>query len=415
MSSPDDTIIRGPALVYGSAISRTADRAVFSQGDITITRRSTTFDVGTSHIPTLDTRLDTLVHEITFTPSGRVAEVLDVLTPAWDLYPGEKVLKQDSVSVSGVVTNSAGAKIAVTLSAATVVFAGQYVTLTGMSVSGYNGTWKVHSVSSSTVIVLNVAYSADATGTCKVPRCLIIHPIRQDGEGTKPVLFQYAGPTAYPDLRCSGKDTMLGAVTFSAVAHPYLDPADTSDAIVNYLTWAAPSSTLLSLIDAADIPTIPPRVRYAEEDVNAFTGSDSAAVPWKEFRTLDGVSIATALSTQPDSTDMKGLVNWTVTNVAVTATLTPVGEDISEQNVLALLNQQGAAVGRGRSLAVDVRELSLLMEDASDSYVVAIPSAVPQTSAAAYGAAPRNGALTFSAIRTVSSGAQQPLASFTVS
>lgn len=412
--NPDNTIINGPALIYGSAISTTADRAIYTKTPITIRRVTTPTIVGTDHIPNLDQRLNTLVHEVTFTPAGRLDEIEDLLTPAWNKYAGQKVCEKMSVAVNSVATASAGTKISVTLASATVVHVGQYVTLTGMSVSGYNGTWLVSTVTSSTVIVLDVAYSATATGTAKIPKCLVIHPIRQDSDGVKILVYQFAGITAYPDLILSGSETALGPVTVSCIEHPYRSGADAADTVVVHRTWAAPSSTLLELLDAAEMPTLPPRCRYAEPDVNAFTGSDSAAAPWNDFATRDGVRVSTALSTQVDPTDQKGISNWTITAVGVSATCTPVGEDVSEEAVAELLLHQNG-VGRGRTLSPDVLEFSALLEDASATYLLRIPRAVPVSAEAAFGStAPRNGALAFNAVRTLSAGAQVALAAWEV-
>jgi len=413
-------IIKGPALLRGQAVG---DINIRTKGDIIITKKISVTAISTDDIANMDMRLEDVVHEIKFTPEGQWTTVTGLLNgaamnPATH-YPGQKILNNVSASVTGVA-DATGGICTLTFSASKKLYKGQYIYLHGSSVGAYDGARLVTADSTGTTATVVMTYSATATATAKIPPCLIIHPINQYAETEGIIIYQNAGITGLPEMTFAANATVLGEVTVSAVYHPYLTASD-AESLLRRATWAAPVSTVLDDLDASLIFTHAPRLRYAEYDANEFTGTDSAAAPWADFRSLEGMKVTLSMGLVADKTDYRGTQNWTFTGLSLVATATPVSgvatDEITDDTIQALLRQQddGAdGLMRGVSLKPTTPlELLIAVEDSSGTYKLRIPHAVVTGAAAGFGTnAPRNGALQWTATRKVTAGVQNALYSF---
>lgn len=408
-------IIKGPCILRGHAVGNVT---IFTKGAVTVQKRRALTVIGTDHIPNVDQRLDTVIHEIKFTPAGMWADIGALLTPAADYYAGQKVLNNLSTTISGAASGGAGLTT-LTLSAAKTVYKGQYITLTGMSVSGYNGSWLVTADSSGTSVTVSMNYSASATGTIYIPPCLIIHPIRQYAGSEAITIYQNAGITGLPNLNFAAGESILGETTISAVYHPFRTAED-ANSLVNQASWSAPSSGLLDDYDVLQVLTSPPRLRYGAHDSNEFTGSDTLGAPWQDFRTAAGLRGTFNLSLQEDKTDHRGIINWTILDVGLSFTGTPhagvATDEITDQTIQALLREQddGAdGIMRGVSLRPSTTKELLININGNGAYMMRIPSAVVSAAGNAWGAqVNRVSDLTWQAIRGVTTGSPASLFAF---
>jgi hypothetical protein len=292
------------------------------------------------------------------------------------------------------------------------------VTISGSSTAGYNGTWRIEAVTSSTQLKLGVAFTADPTtdGTLSFSNALVIHPLFQSGGTEKIITFQNAAVTGLPTLTFSATETVLGAVTFTALYHRKLD-AQQVDAIVDYRTWSAPGSTLLDDFFPDAIMTAPPQVRYGAFSEDAWTGSDPVAAPWDDFCTANGMTVALNLGTADHVVDSCGLVDIKFTDLTLTATGQPVGELVTDEEVQKVLLQQDMGAGyegrkRGQSMKAATPMMLWIRMNAGE-VDFKITSTAISAGAANYGTTTmRNGDLVWQGLRTFSSGVRQPL--FTV-
>lgn len=397
-------VIKGPALLRGQAINNVN---VFTKGNITITKRMAMTGIGSDQHGVLDQRLEDVIHEISFTPSGRWAEVEGLFATSGLAvkYPGQKLMENTSVSITAVVDGGSG-ECDLTLGAATTVYEGQYVTISSSTEASYEGTWRVASVVDTTHINVVMTYAAGATGTLLVPPCLLIHPLK-NWSGTDTIhIYQFAAITKYPDLMLNGKDTPLGEMTVTALYHPYRTAEDV-DSIVRFHTWTAPASGVLDDMDATTIWTAPPTCKFAE--------SGDTAAPWGAFYTIDGARFAFSMGLDADRTDVAGTTNFTIGSVGCVASCTPVGEGMSDEIIQRKLKQMeysgtnGVRRG-GRLSAATALEFKATVVVGATTYTVRIPRAVIGDAAASFGSAsPRNGAVNFTGVRNLSAGALSEL------
>lgn len=394
-------VIKGPALLRGQSIGNIN---MFTKGDIKVAKKMAMTAVSTDQHGIMDQRLEDVIHEISFTPDGKWTTAETIGAMLQTKAPGSKLINFTSASISAVADGGSG-ECDLTLSAATTVYEGQYVTISASSVSGYVGTWRVASVTDSTHISVVMTYSAGATGTLKVPPCLIIHPL-QNWSGAEAIqIYQFTGISKYPDLILNGKDTCLGEMTLTALYNPYRSAEDV-DSLVRYHTWAAPASSVLDDFDVTGIYTGPPLVTFA--------ASGDTAAPWGAgFGTLDGVRVTFGMELDADKTDIAGTGNYTVGAVTAVATLTPVGEDMTDEVIQKKLMQMehsstnGVRRGGRLGTSADLVFMAAWTNPADGlPYYIRFPRAVIGDAAASFGSSvPRNGALTFTAVRTLSSGA----------
>jgi hypothetical protein len=406
----DCTVISGPALVGWRGYW------FRSKGDVTITKETTLTPVTVDSAGVTDQRVNTVRHTIGFTPSGTISDIEAILADyiGSERQPGQSLFKWASAAITSYATADAGAATTITIASTTGMVVGQYVTISGSSTAGYNGSWRIEAVTSSTQLKLGVAFTTDPTtdGTLYYSDTLVIHPLFQSGGTEKIITFQNVALTGLPTLTFSATETIMGAVTFTAIYHRKLE-ADDVDAIVDYRTWSAPISTQLDDFDPDSIYTVPPRMRYGAASVNAWTSSDPVAAPWNDFCTANGATLALNIATADHIVDSCGLVDIKYTDLSATVTAQPVGELATDEEVQKLLLQQNMGSNgrkRGQSMkAATPMELQLRMDGESVMYFSFTSSAV---SAAAnnYGTTTmRNGDLVWQSLRTFTSGVRQPI------
>ncbi len=421
--SCDCTVISGPALVGWRGYW------FRSKGDVTITKETTLTPVTVDSFGVTDQRVNTVRHSIAFTPSGMIAQnetantdfaiLLNTYTSAsTEPKPGQSLFKWDSAAITAYATADAGAATTITIASTTGMVVGQYVTISGSSTAGYNGSWRIEAVTSSTQLKLAVAYTTDPTtdGTLSFSDALVIHPLFQSGGTEKIITFQNVALTGLPTLTFSATETVIGAVTFTALYHRKLDAADV-DAIVDYRTWSAPGSTQLDDFYPDSILTSPPQVRYGADSVNAWASNDPVTAPWNDFCTANGMTVALNLGTADHVVDSCGLVDIKFTDLTLTATGQPVGELVTDEEVQKVLRQQdmgGAYEGRRRGESMKASTPMMLWIRLNAGEVdFQITSTSISAGAANYGVTTmRNGDLVWQGLRTFSSGVRQPL--FTV-
>jgi hypothetical protein len=421
--SCDCTVISGPALIGWRGYW------FRSKGDVTITKETTLTPVTVDSLGVTDQRVNTVRHTVSFTPSGMIAQnetattdfstLLNTYTSAsTEPKPGQSLFKWDSAAITAYATADAGAATTITIASTSGMVVGQYVTISGSSTAGYNGTWRIETVTSATQLKLAVAFTTDPTtdGTLSFSDALVIHPLFQSGGTEKIITFQNVALTGLPTLTFSATETVIGSVTFTALYHRKLEATDV-DAIVDYRTWTTPGSTQLDDFYPDAILTAPPQVRYGADSNDAWTGSDPVAAPWKDFCTANGMTVALNLSTADHVVDSCGLVDIKFTDLTLTATGQPVGELVTDEEVQKVLRQQdmgGAYEGRRRGQSMKGETPMMLWVRLNAGEVdFKITSTSISAGAANYGTTTmRNGDLVWQGLRTFTSGVRQPL--FTV-
>jgi hypothetical protein len=326
--------------------------------------------------------------------------------------PGQSLFKWNSAAITAYATADAGVATTITIASTTGMVVGQYVTISGSSTAGYNGTWRIEAVTSSTQLKLGVAFTTDPTtdGTLSFSDSLVIHPLFQSGGTEKIITFQTVALTTLPNITLSATETPLGAATFTAIYHRKLE-ADSVDALVDYRTWSAPISTQLDDFNPDSILTTPPRMRYGAASNDAWTPSDPLAAPWNDFCTANGATISFSLGTADHVVDSCGLVDIKYTDLTVTVTAQPVGELMTDEEVQKALRQQdmgGANEGRKRGASMKAatpNQLKLLSDNGDIPIEITIDSTAVSAAAANYGTtAMRNGDLVWQGLRTFTSG-----------
>lgn len=418
--SCDCTVISGPALVGWRGYW------FRSKGDVTITKETTLTPVTIDSAGITDQRVNLVRYTIGFTPSGTTDDLTKLLEPfavgGSEPQPGQSLFKWQTVNISAYATADAGAATTITIPSTSGLVVGQYVTIAGSSTAGYNGTWRIGAVTSSTQLKLEVAYTTDPTtdGTLSFSDSLVVHPLFESGGTEKIITFQNVALTTLPNLTFNATDTSLGAVTFTAIYHRKLEAVDV-DALVDYRAWSAPAAGQLDDFLPDTIMTIPPKLRYGAYSANAWTGSDPVTAPWNDFCTANGASISFNLATNDHVVDTCGLVDIKYTDLSLTVTAQPVGELMTDEEIQKVLRQQdmgGAYEGRRRGQSMKAStpmELWLKMIDGGTEIDFIMASTSVSTGGANYGVTSmRNTDLTWQALRTFSGGVRQPLYSLNV-
>jgi hypothetical protein len=419
--SCDCTVISGPALVGWRGYW------FRSKGDVTITKETTLTPVTVDSAGVTDQRVNLVRHTIGFTPAGTLDDITtlfaDYALVAAERQPGQSLFKWNSAAITAYATADAGAATTITIASTAGMVVGQYVTISGSSTAGYNGTWRIEAVTSSTQLKLGVAYTTDPTtdGTLSFSDSLVIHPLFQSGGTEKIITFQNVALTTLPNITLSATETPLGAATFTAIYHRKLE-ADSVDALVDYRTWSAPISTQLDDFNPDAILTTPPRMRYGAASVDAFTPTDPLAAPWNDFCTANGATVSFSLGTADHVVDSCGLVDIKYTDLTVTVTAQPIGELMTDEEVQKALRQQdmgGANEGRKRGASMKAatpNQLKMLADNGNDSIQFTINSTAISAAAENYGVtAFRNGDLAWQGLRTFTSGVRANIISISVS
>jgi hypothetical protein len=417
----DCTVISGPALVTWRGYS------FRTKGDVTIAKETTLTPVTVDSAGVTDQRVNLVRHTIGFTPAGSVDDISSLFADfgasvTTERQPGQSLFKWSSLAITGYATADAGAATTITVSSTTGFVVGQYVTISGSSTAGYNGTWRIETVTSSTQLKLAVAFTTDPTtdGTLYFSDALVIYPLYQSGGTEKIITYQNVALTTLPNLTFSATETILGAATFTAIYHKKLEP-DVVDALVDYRTWSAPAAGLLDDFLPEKILTTPPRMRYGAASVDAFTPSDPLAAPWNDFCTVAGATVSFSLGTADHVVDSCGLVDIKYTDLTVTVTAQPVGELMTDEEIQKALRQQdmgGAYEGRKRGASMKSgtpNQLKMLIDDGNESIQITINSTAISAAAANYGVTTlRNGDLLWQGLRTFTSGVRDNIIAISV-
>ena len=416
----DCTVISGPALIGWRGYW------FRSKGDVTITKETTLTPVTVDSAGVTDQRVNLVRHTIGFTPSGTVTDFTSLFADYGlvtnERQPGQSLFKWSSLTITAYATADAGAATTITVSSTTGMVVGQYVTISGSSTAGYNGTWRIEAVTSSTQLKLGVAFTTDPTtdGTLSFSDSLVIHQLFQSGGTEKIITFQNVALTGLPNITLSATETPLGAVTFTAIYHRKLEP-DVVDSLLDYRTWTAPISTQLDDFNPDSILTTPPRMRYGAASNDAWTPSDPLAAPWSDFCTAAGATVSFSLGTADHVVDSCGLVDIKYTDLTVTVTAQPVGELMTDEEVQKVLRQQdmgGSNEGRKRGASMKAatpNQLKLLSDNGDIPIEITINSTAISAAAANYGTtALRNGDLVWQGLRTFTSGVRDNIIAITV-
>jgi len=418
--SCDCTVISGPCLVGWRGYW------FRSKGDVVITKETTLTPVTVDSAGVTDQRVNLVRHTIGFTPSGTITDFTSLFADygivSNERQPGQSLFKWASAAITAYATADAGAATTITIASTAGMVVGQYVTISGSSTSGYNGSWRIEAVTSSTQLKLGVAFTTDPTtdGTLSFSDSLVIHPLFQSGGTEKIITFQNVALTGIPNITLSATETPLGAVTFTAIYHRKLDP-DVVDALLDYRTWTAPISTQLDDFNPDSILTTPPQMRYGAASNDAWTPWDPLAAPWNDFCTAAGATVSFSLGTADHVVDSCGLVDIKYTDLTVTVTAQPVGELMTDEEVQKALRQQdmgGANEGRKRGASMKAatpNQLKLLSDNGDIPIEITINSTAISAAAANYGTtALRNGDLVWQGLRTFTSGVRDNIIAITV-
>lgn len=410
----DCTVISGPAYITCPEAG-----TIFVKGDITITAETTPTSITVDAYGETDKRVNSVRHTISFTPTGTRAEISSFLgryaDVASEYKPGQSMFGTTGASITAIADGTSSTTL-ITMASNTGFFVGQWVTVSGTSVAGYIGTWKVTALVGSTQIKIGVAYTSAGTGTGTVTRSnsLTIHPLFENGGTEKIVRFQNVALTGLPNLRFTSTETPLGAVTYTAIRAPGSSGTDTESVVV-FGTWSAPTAP--SGYNPDDIMTEPPQLRYGAASVNAWTVNDPVAAPWNSFCTMDGVTLNFTLSTEDRITDGCGLVNIIFKDLTMNAVAKPIGSLMTHETVQKVLQQQGMTGWAGRVRGQSMKASTPLMLwiklggiNSNGALDIKIPSTAVSAAAESYGVtAIRNGDLSWQGLRTFSSGVRQPL------
>ena len=410
----DCQVISGPAYITCPEAG-----TIFVKGDITITAETTPTSITVDAYGETDKRVNSIRHTISFTPTGTRAEISSFLgryaDVASEYKPGQSMFGTTGASITAIADGTSSTTL-LTMASNTGFFVGQWVTVSGTSVAGYVGTWKVTAIVGSTQIKIGVAYTSAGTGTGTVTRSnsLTIHPLFENGGTEKIIRFQNVALTGLPNLRFTSTETPLGAVTYTAIRAPGSSGTDT-ESIVVFGAWSAPTAP--AGYNPDDIMTEPPQLRYGASSVNAWTVNDPVAAPWNSFCTMDGVTLNFTLSTEDRITDGCGLVNIIFKDLTMNAAAKPIGSLMTHETVQKVLQQQGMTGWAGRLRGQSMKASTPLMLwiklggiNNNGAIDIKIPSTAVSAAAESYGVtAIRNGDLSWQGLRTFTSGVRQPL------
>jgi hypothetical protein len=200
----------------------------------------------------------------------------------------------------------------------------------------------------------------------------------------KKLTFYNAAVTKQPTITASAIKTLIGAITFEAFLKNNTDPED--------------AASRFTIVDEALVDT-----SFDPDNVltQPYTASWGAS-PWDNFETKAGWVIDPNESFEVVTTDSLGQVSKRLMNLEVTAKAQPLG--LSESQLMTKLLLQNTGAVRGRDLAGD--NLNLV----GDGVYIRIYGAALKAAAQHFAAEKeRIGELTWSATRTFSAGAPNPL------
>lgn len=174
------------------------------------------------------------------------------------------------------------------------------------------------------ILAVLFPYATSALGSSvfgATDSALVVHTL-----AGKQWTFHNAAVTTMPSIRASVKQTLLGAVTFTALLKKDT-AASAADAYFTVASVAYPGDTGW---DACDIKTL------------AYTSAWGSS-PWDDFDTEDGWEIGFDLQLRDEEVDGSGVIDKTFQDLTVTASATPIGP--TPEEVATAMDIQGAALG----------------------------------------------------------------------
>lgn len=208
--------------------------------------------------------------------------------------------------------------------------------------------------------------------------------------GTK-LEFRAAAVTAMPDIILSAQETMIGQVEFTCLGS-------------DNMAW----TTAESLVDVDAAVFDDATFASSSIKVQPYSAAWGVTAPWDAFTSMDGFRVAFGLSTNPIQVDSEGVVDHLLTDLSVSCRCRPIG--VSESQLIAALNLQGASAARGRSLNSGASSLVISGTGVS----VTLTGAAMRSAGMTFGAlSPRVGEVEFVATRTYAAGVANPLFSLT--
>lgn len=329
------TPVNPALLIAGPAIVQTRNATFYSKGNIAVTPRRTTFDVGTARFPTLEQREDAFTYEIRFTPSGRL-QALSTLFPYGATVPGELVhgvaqivsidTATEIITFSSLARFRDGApvRLATFGSAPGGLTAGTLYYLRKLtSTTGTLHTTEANALAGTSAVNISSA----GTGTHRIIEEEYLKIQTYDGTVYQ---FHNTAVTQSPELTLSAKATALGEVVFEAYRRFATAPTNSSAFYTKSSNAFSDSS-----FDPADIVT------------QAYDIAWGSSAPWAAMAAKDGgVRIAFPLSLEAWGDDASGVQTRKITSRGAEARFTPIG--VSEDDILAKLVPQDTGAGRGR-------------------------------------------------------------------
>lgn len=217
------------------------------------------------------------------------------------------------------------------------------------------------------------------------------------GNTGQTITYPRAAITSLPQLRLKPGDTLFGDITFTCLGNPTVQPT-TSGA------WQ-------SIADAAFADTTFDETTIISDIYTAAYGSS----PYNAIGSMAGFEIDIAMATETISSDDFGVVDMILKSLTATAKFAP--SNLTEAQVYALLNNQGSGyVFPGQSLSKNNTDLVITGSgNGAKTLTVTIKNAGPKQATFMYAANKhRFEAIEFTSKRTWTSGAANPLWTFTL-
>ena len=389
MSGPSLTqVIGGPAIVtYRGG-------TFFSKSDIILEVAPELFNIDLEAFGKVDERVSAQPVKVRFTPAGEW-ENLSVLYPYAKIPYGDLVTPVRTMGfvLGGVVTlynhllnsgdavyvKNVGGALPSPLVAGTVYYVHYY---SGDAVT-FHTTRALALTGASPIAVLN-----NGTGTNRlvVNNPLTIQTI-DSSTGQLLTLFN-AAVTKMPDINGTASATLLEEVEFEAFI---VDGTAVSDAGSLYSLIDSPYQGDTTF-DPANLLTQPIAVSWG------------VTAPFDSFYTKNGVKISFGLSLQNIDIDGYGILSKRISDLSVTAKLTPIG--VQQSDLLNALKLQGSGAGIGRSIGSAGHDLNL---SAPGFYVRLYQAGLRGAPEVFSRSKDRIGEMTFVATRTFTNGLPNPL------
>lgn len=360
-----------------------------SKGDVKLDLSLDTFDITTDLYQAVDKRVSGQPMKVTFTPEGRFAD-LAVLYPYLAATAiGSLITPRHECGTVAIAGNTI-AVAATTLAAGTPVSFGTTGTMpTGLTAAtiyylsaNAAGLRTIH-LTSAAAIAGTGAIDITATGSGTLA-FVEQWPLVIQGVDGSTVTLHNSAVTKMPTITAKSTETLWGEVEFEAFPKNGV-PWSTADSIYSLGTNAFADSGF----DPADIITQP------------YAGTWGAA-PWAGFYTKQGWAIEPSMSLEAVEDDASGVLTRRIGSLGFTAKAQPMGLGLSD--LLTKLTLQGSGATRGRSLAGDNLNI-----EGTDVYLRLYAAALTGGPAQWGSKTDRIGELTWSANRTFTGGAANPL------